>query len=220
MTNQTPKRKKKNLGCFLLFMFPLTLVILSLLIGIFSFYFSRSQYIEWEESFEADKLSSSYTYPERNKKLDESISSKLEQFIDPNSNTPYIRLNKEEFSYLLTKEYAESLPDNFNLEKTYTILHENEFSFYMKVKYKERTLPWIRIDLSKIGEEGFEFRAENLYIGSWNSDEKGVYFIKNSINEGLREAYLLIEQSHFTGRTIENIEIEDNEVIIRGGSYH
>jgi len=53
-------------------------------------------------------------------------------------------------------------------------------------------------------------------LGGYDISDFGFSSIVRNLNKGVREALLLISQKDFTGRRIINIELDDDNIVIKG----
>ena len=77
-------------------------------------------------------------------------------------------------------------------------------------------LPWLRLDVAKDTIESAQLYVSNIYVGNQLIPEKIVSSVKAQINKGISDALILVSENNFLGRTITNIELLDEKIVVKG----
>jgi len=212
--NSNRMKKKKRVG----FMFFAIFIAMFGLLLIGAGYFVSKIYGDWRDGFEHVRLSTDFFYvgSEEYVEYGKSLDDKLGEFQESLEMTDFVELYPEEVLVLFNRTVFNK--DNSDWEPIrYT--YENEEStwvIYMEVMYKKRLMPWIVFKVHKDPIESPELYIEELSIGDFSLDSYGFGFIRDNMNIGYSDAINSINESGFTGRVWQNIELELDRMIIKG----
>ncbi len=216
--NSTGKKTRKigNAGCFFAIAIPLSFVIISFVAFLIISLILRSEYRNWEDRFENSHLSEDFTYVQDSEEILEGVSQKVEEFSESSEETTSLELTPVEVFWVFARQFENSVTENISVERGYVDSDYGTWSIYLQTKYKERTLPWIVIHLEKEEGEGVEIFVSAISLGSYNITDFGLRKTVEEVNAGLSDAFTLVNQSDFTGRRFENIELEPSMMTIKG----
>ena len=96
---------------------------------------------------------------------------------------------------------------------------QGKWKIFVKTKVGDFNVPWIAFDIIKDNMETAQVYVGSIYIGDYNITD---YLPKNSINDinkGISDAIILFNENLFSKRYIQNIELEDTNVVIKGVLY-
>lgn len=207
---------KSRAGCFFAIAIPVSFTIITLLAVLIVFLILRSEYKGWAERFENSHLSEDFTNVEDSEEVLENVNSKVEEFAKSSDDVSSLELNPVEVFWVFTQQLENSLNENIKVQRGYVDSDYGAWSIYLQAKYKERTLPWVVIHLEKEEGEGVEIFVSAISLGSYNITDFGLRSTVEEVNAGLSDAFVLINQSDFTGRRFENIELEPAMMTIKG----
>ena len=91
--------------------------------------------------------------------------------------------------------------------------------FYFQFKYKTYTLPWVLINLQKDDLETAEVYVTDMFIGNLSFSSFGLKPFIDNINDGIRNAIILVNENQFSGRKIKNIELLEDGFVIKGEKH-
>lgn len=140
------------------------------------------------------------------------IDSKIKKFVF-SDNDGYMELSsKEVIVFLLDNiEPAGSL----KLDDICISSGKGLWKVYLNLKFDSLNLPWFEIDIVKDQRETAELYVENIFVGDINVPPVFSKGILASMNKGISDALLLVSENNFIGRSINNIELLENGVVVR-----
>lgn len=92
------------------------------------------------------------------------------------------------------------------------------WSIYLKINVQNIPIPWVRIDIAKDNMETAQLYVNNIYIGKYLLPEKFSENIKTQLNKGISDALTLVNENNFIGRKIQNIELLDTKIVVKGST--
>lgn len=213
---KSKKQNKRKTPVFLLTIVSMFLIILmSVLVLWFAIY---REYIKWEESFQ-NSIDKETIVLLSDTKLKDSGTKKLEKFSTSINKIDFVELSDREFTYLVGESLDTSLPLGIKYEQGYVESDWATWNIYVKTKFKNTNLPWIRLKIMKDNTESPEIYVKTISLGNFDLTDYGLKIVINNVNKGIREAILLVNESDFTGRVFRNIELEKGKVTIKGEKY-
>lgn len=140
------------------------------------------------------------------------IDSKIKKFVF-SDNDGYMELStKEVIVFLLDNiEPAGSL----ELDDICISSGKGLWKVYLNLKVDSLNLPWFEIDIVKDQRETAELYVDDIFVGDMNIPPVFSKGILSSMNKGVSDALLLVSENNFIGRSINNIELLENGVVIR-----
>lgn len=210
------KRNKKGPGCFFLIAIPLTLMVIVLLVVLGAFYFIKKDYDIWSNDFEGKHLSSDYVVIEDDEELQESVDVKVEEFDASQEEVDFIELTTDEVLYVFGSQLSDSLPYGVKVDRLIAQTNPNDWDIYIQMVFKNTRLPWLRVNIEKDNIETAELYISEMFVGPYDLDEWVGINLRVSINKGLSDALILVNENDFSGRTFENIELEEDGVVVKG----
>lgn len=217
-TNQKFKRKKKKSGfkTFLAFLFIFFISLLLVLVGLS--YLGYSKYSEWRDGFENTRLSDEFYYvgSEDFQLAEKNLNKKLQKFQESEEDVDFVELEINEVIALLDNTLFTDENGDWQSIRYAVETQEGQWTVYAEFTYKHRILPWLIFTIDKDPIETPELYISDISIGNLDLDNFGLEFIKEKVNDGYSEAIVNINESGFTGRVWQNIELEAYSVIIKG----
>lgn len=214
------KRKKKEgikrAGCFFAIAIPISFIIITFLAGLIVFLVLRGEYRGWAQRFEGSHLSSDFVYIDDSKEIKESLEKKIEKFSTSSEDTDSLELSTEEVFVAFADQLESSVPEKINIYRGYVDSDYGSWNIYVQSKYGKRLLPWVTVHLNKDEGEGIQLYVSSISFGNYDISDFGMSRVIENVNKGLTDAFVLVNQSEFTGRTFENIELEPGMMIIKG----
>lgn len=218
MNSNTHKKKSGFVILFIVFLvFLATFGLLTIGVG----YLAYRQYNTWRTEFENTHLSDDYlqTNSKVYKDADKSLQEKLVKFQDSEEQTDFVELTVDEFTVLFNEVLKESLGKDIKPQRYYVEASEGRWVVYTQLLYKKNTLPWVVITVDKDPIETPELFVSDIKMGDTSIKSYGFGSVITKINEGYSESISNINESGFTGRRWQNIELEDDGVVIKGELY-
>lgn len=214
------KRKKKErikrAGCFFAIAIPISFLVITLLASLIVFLILRGEYRGWAERFEGSHLSSDFVYIKDSKAIEESLEEKVKEFSASKEETSSLELSPNEVFVAFADQLENSIPENIDVYRGYVDSDYGSWNIFVQSKYGERVLPWVIVHLNKDEGEGIQLYVSSISLGNYDISDFGMGNIIENVNRGLTDAFVLVNQSDFTGRIFENIELEPGVMIIKG----
>ncbi|MCC7289697.1 hypothetical protein IT417_00365 [bacterium] len=173
------------------------------------------EYKAWEKDFEEGKDEGSYIVLS-DTSLRDNAEKKLLIFSKSNTKVDFVELSDREFLFLIGESLNTSLPLGIQYKKGYVESNKGFWDVYVQTNLKSFELPWLVFRLQKDQTETPQIYVDRMSVGNFDFTDYGAGLVINKINKGINEAILLVNESDFTGRVFQNIELEKGKVIIKG----
>jgi hypothetical protein len=214
------KRKKKGelkrAGCFFAIAIPVSLVVITFLAALIVFLILRGEYRGWVDRFEGSHLSNDFIYVEDSEEIEKSLEEKVMKFSQSGNDVESMELSTQEVFIAFADQFESSIPENVNVYRGYVDSDYGSWNIYVQTKHRDRLLPWVIVNLNKDEGEGIQLYVSSISLGSYDLTDFGLKSIVDNVNKGLTDAFVLVNQSDFTGRIFENIELESGVMVIKG----
>lgn len=142
------------------------------------------------------------------------IDSKIKKFVLSNSENEFVELTREEVLYLLSQNVQTA--GGLEVQNICIDAEKSLWKIYFNTRLDVFNIPWVRLDVVKENRETAELYVKDIYIGDMLIPESFVKSVIVEINRGISDAVLLVNENAFLGRTIKNIELMADRVIIKG----
>jgi hypothetical protein len=201
----------KRLGWSFYILPPILLVVsfLSFLIFLFA-----KNYQSWEETFPSSDI---FILEIPNDQI--SLDGKIREYNEEGKEYSFIEFTKEESLFLLSDATGNSLPDWVELEKTGLYTSKGLWKFYLKTKAFSFEMPWLEIILKKEDVQSVEIFVEDVSIGDLSLKNIGFSSVVSKIDDGFGRAIRLVNDGNFAGRVFENIELGDENLVIKSRNF-
>lgn len=190
--------------------FLLSLIIFFLLfIGYLSL-----RYMNWEKEFEKG-INTAYVI---NQTGAESIDlgGKIAKFALSTEDVSSLELNVTEIGSVIYNTLDSYFGENINVERIYIQPSESRWVIYTDLMYKNFSV-WISVDINKDNIQSAQLYTTEIKVGPF--DVSDISDIDVKINKGIGEAVITLNENGLVGRYIENIELLDDSVILKGSRY-
>lgn len=141
----------------------------------------------------------------------EETAKKIVLFTLSDKDTEYLELTSYELGGLLL-QVASSYP----VEHIYIYPSLGVWKVYANVKYKNIPV-WLSVDLNKDDMQTAQLYVTNVYFGPYEIGN--IFNITDMINTGIADALLTVNENGFSGRYLENIELLEDKVVVKGSKY-
>jgi hypothetical protein len=193
----------------------LSIILLFLFTLLFIFIKSKA----WERNFEAD-INPEYiaNQPEE---FEESLNEKVEEYVLSQEDTDFISFTPKEVAQIVYGSISEMVEDS-SVEIT-NIYVEPSVGIWkvcarLKLKDIERLKIWICADITKDNIQTAQLYITDLTVQGFSA--RKIYpQILTDINQGIAEALVTANENGFVGRIFENMELLENNLIIKGSLY-
>ncbi|HBB64945.1 MAG: hypothetical protein UR34_C0007G0011 [candidate division WS6 bacterium GW2011_GWC1_33_20] len=188
-------------------------VIGILLLSIFLFFvYLKLRYDSWEKEFVSNQ-NSEYLIS-KDSEID--IKSKLAQFTLSYSDSEFLRLDVREVGILLFSTLQKYIGEEAELKYIYIEPADSKWIIYSNLGYKGAYI-WVSLDLNKDSMQTAQLYSTNVSVGPFSIGN--LSNVVESINKGIGEAVVTVNENGFVGRYLENIELLDDSVVIKGSRY-
>ena len=190
--------------------FLLSLIIFFLLfIGYLSL-----RYMNWEKEFEKG-INTAYVI---NQTGAESIDlgGKIVEFTLSTDDVSSLELNVSEIGSVIYSTLDSYSGENVNVERIYIQPSDSRWVIYTDLMYKSFSV-WISIDINKDNIQSAQLYTTEIKVGPF--DVSDISDIDVKINKGIGEAMVTLNENGLVGRYIENIELLNDSVILKGSRY-
>lgn len=197
----------------IIFLISLIFIFLILTLVLSGTYFV-TRYQQWEREFNKD-LKSEYIVNSQSTK-DIKIDERIAKFILSLEDTQSLTLTPKEVGVVLFSTVDEYLEEDFHLNRMYIVPSENKWMIYIEVRYKDTYL-WFSFDLNKDDIQSAQIYTTSVNIGPFNLNEYTK--LVDMINTGISEAIVSLNENGFLGRYVENIELLQEGLVLKGSRY-
>lgn len=188
-----------------------TFVILILVVICLVVFF---RYKSWAKEFESDMDSTQLITSESIEEID--LEERITEFALSQEDTESLRLSKSEIGSVLFTTIEAYLKEDIYLDSMYISSEKNRWEIYLKVGYED-ILIWSSFDINKDDIQSAQIYTSAIYIGPY---EISKYIdVVEMVNKGIAEAIITLNENGFVGRYIENIELLDNAIVLKGSRY-
>ena len=192
------------------------LILLVILLSFLLYLFIRMNL--WEREFQAN-INPDYLITEISN--NEDLVKKITLYTVSPEETNFVTFTPKEIGQLIFNSLDEATGDNqLNITDIYIMPSKGKWKVCVRVKLENFEVfnPWICIDVTKD-----EMETAQLYVSKFTFqgiDVGKIYKpILVNINKGLAEALVTVNENGFVGRTLENIELSEKELILKGTKY-
>ena len=187
---------------FLLYIFFVFTILLTILVVSCVYIFLK--YRSWEKEFESN-INTEYLIDERIVKFTLSL-----------LDTESLSLEVKEIGSILFTTVDSYLGEEISLKKIYVEPSDKVWNIYFKVGYQDLEL-WFSFDINKDDIQSAQLYTKYVYIGPF---EIGRYTdLVSLINKGIGESIVTLNENGFVGRYIENIELLEGGIVLKGSRY-
>lgn len=184
-----------------------------LLIAIVSFILV-SNYKTWERRFERNI--NEYNLAILPYESDGSVEMKIAKFTLSNKNTESLILSPYEISSLILLTSKEYFDKDITVRRVYVEPGNFRWNIYMEFVYKKYSV-WFSVDINKDDMQTAQFYITDIKLGNYSL---GRYFdLVYQINTGIANSILTVNENGFSGRYLENIELMEDKIVVKGSRY-
>ena len=188
--------------------FSVLLIIFFLIIGVIAV--PVISYFVWQNNLQKEI---GQLHCKSNLSADISLVEKFKDFVLSEDDVTFVELNPDEVALLLGNT---NIINGGTIENVCVMPHEDVWNVLVKVNLQGISLPWIRLDVAKDSIESAQLYVSNIYVGNQLLPEQIVSSLKSQINKGISDALILVSENNFLGRTITNIELLGNKIVVKG----
>jgi len=188
--------------------FSVLLIIFFLILGVIAV--PVISYFVWQNNLQKEI---GQLHCKSNLSADISLDEKFKDFVLSEDDVTFVELNPDEVALLLGNT---NIINGGTIENVCVMPHEDVWNVLVKVNLQGIPLPWIRLDVAKDSIESAQLYVSNIYAGNQLLPEQIVSSLKSQINKGISDALILVSENNFLGRTITNIELLGDKIVVKG----
>jgi len=143
------------------------------------------------------------------------IADRIKNFVLSDLFSEFVTFSRKEMLYLLKDSM--STVSGLDVQDICLVSDKGVWKVYAHSKIKSLQLPWIGVDIVKDNRETAELYSKNIYIGDMKVPDTLARKPLEKINKGISDALILVTENGFLGKTIENIDLLKDSIVIKGG---
>jgi len=184
-----------------------------LLLLIFLPIFLTGMYLLWEREFSSNLSSKSCV---SNNQVEEiSFDERIRNFVFSSDRSDYIQFTKGEILYLISSELKKEEGD-IVVKDMCVDSSKGVWKVYLNLTVAGIKNVWFIFDIIKDDRETAELYVDNLYLGNFQLPSFISSSLKEKINKGISDAIVLVNENSFSGRSITNIELLEEDIVVKG----
>lgn len=189
----------------------ISILTIGVLISLGYMYF---KYRNWEKSFEQDINIDNLIDQDIAKSVD--LGAKISTFALSAEDVEFLQLDISEIGSEIYNTLDSYLGDKLILEKIYILPSNSKWVIYSQVRY-EKFLIWFSFDVNKDSIQSAQIYVTQINIGPFRIS-KYVNWV-DAVNTGIADSIITLNENGLVGRYIENIELLNNSVVLKGSRY-
>jgi len=189
------------------------LLIVILFLLVFSIGYLSIRYFSWKSTFFANRENLTCTSDDD---YDDEINivDRVKNFVLSGGKTEFMTFTRKELLSILRNSIKES--DTVQVEDMCLTSERGMWKVYIHPKVGVLQFPWIGVDIVKDERETAELYSRNVYIGDIGVPKDVVRRFLGEMNKGFSDGLLLVIENNFLGKSIQNIELLGDSVVIKG----
>ncbi len=184
-----------------------------LLLLIFLPIFLTGMYLLWEREFSSNLSSKSCVSSNQVKEI--SFDERIRNFVFSSDRSDYIQFTKGEILYLISSELKKEEGD-IVVKDMCVDSSKGVWKVYLNLTVAGIKNVWFIFDIIKDDRETAELYVDNLYLGNFQLPSFISSSLKEKINKGISDAIVLVNENSFSGRSITNIELLEEDIVVKG----
>jgi len=172
------------------------------------------EYRNWEKLFEKEINTIFVIDTQRANKTD--LGEKISTFALSTKDVEFLELKVEEIGSEIFKTLDTYLGEKINLEKIYIVPSYSKWIIYSQVKY-ERVLVWFSFDVNKDNIQSAQIYVTEINVGPFKVSDYTNWV--DAVNTGIADSIVTLNENGLVGRYIENIELLNTSVVLKGSRY-
>ena len=170
-------------------------------------------YLLWERDFSSNLSNKSCV--SNNSIKDISLDDRIRNFVLSSNRSDYIKFTKGEILYLISsgfgKEDSEIIVKDMCVDSS-----KGNWGVYLNMTVLGIENVWFIFDVIKDNRETAELYIDNLYLGNFHLPSFVCSILKEKIKKGISDAIILVNENSFSERSITNIELLEEDIVIKG----
>ena len=188
-----------------IFLFVSVTILFSLAFVVYNYFTWRNEYIEQNDSVICSEDIEGKDY---------SIEEKVKAFVLSFEKSDFVSFTPEEILQLMNENIV--LSGNLKLQGICLGPNDSHWKVYFNTKLGFINIPWIGLNVVKEKRETAELYVDEVLLGGLKIPQLFVEKIISDINMGISDGVVLMNENSFLGRTIINIELMKENVVVKG----
>lgn len=188
-----------------IFLFVSVTILFSLAFVVYNYFIWRNEYIEQNDSVICSEDIEGKDY---------SIEEKVKAFVLSFEKSDFVSFTPEEILQLMNENIV--LSGNLKLQGICLEPNDSHWKVYFNTKLGFINIPWIGLNVVKEKRETAELYVDEILLGGLKIPQLFVEKIISDINMGISDGVVLMNENSFLGRTIINIELMKENVVVKG----
>lgn len=188
-----------------IFLFVSVTILFSLAFVVYNYFIWRNEYIEQNDSVICSEDIEGKDY---------SIEEKVKAFVLSFEKSDFVSFTPEEILQLMNENIV--LSGNLKLQGICLEPNDSQWKVYFNTKLGFINIPWIGLNVVKEKRETAELYVDEVLLGGLKIPQLFVEKIISDINMGISDGVVLMNENSFLGRTIINIELMKENVVVKG----
>ena len=173
----------------------------------------------WRKEFESS-INSEYVV-DQTSEIEERLNERIEEYILSGDKTDFIIFTPQEVSQIIFNSLTDITADGWiEITSVYVKPAERIWNIcaLMNLQGNRKLKAWVCTDVTKDDMQTAQLYITNLAI---QGVDIGTVFpsILTKVNQGIAEALVVANENGFVGRVLENMEIEREQLIVKGSLY-
>ena len=189
------------------------ILVIFLLLVILTPVFLTGIYLLWEREFSSNLSSKSCV--SNNEVKEVSFDDRIRDFVFSSDRSDYIQFTKGEVLYLISSEFGKE-EGEIVVKDMCVDSSKGVWKVYLNLTVAGIRNVWFIFDVIKDDRETAELYVDNLYLGNFQLPQFISSSLKEKINKGISDAILLVNENSFSGRSITNIELLEEDIVVKG----
>ena len=187
--------------------------ILAIIILLVSYFTIR--YFTWRNTFFNDSENTTCTNDEDYEQEDINIFDRIENFVLSKDRTEFMTFTRKELLFVLRDSFKDN--DTLKIQDMCLSSQRGMWRVYMHPKIEFLQLPWIGVDIMKDEMQTAEVYSRGMYVGDMKVPTSIAKKSIEQVNRGISDALILVTENGFLGKTIRNIDLLKDSIVIKGG---
>mgnify|MGYP001198640574 CR=1 FL=1 len=170
-------------------------------------------YLLWQKEFASNLSTKSCV--SNNEVKEVSFDDRIRDFVFSSDRSDYIQFTKEEVLHLISSEFGKGEADII-VEDMCVDSAKGVWKVYLNMTVAGIKNVWFIFDIIKDDRETAELYVDNLYLGNFQLPSFISSSLKEKINKGISDAIVLVNENSFSGRSITNIELLEEDIVVKG----
>jgi hypothetical protein len=149
------------------------------------------------------------------------LNKKIEEYVTNEEDIDFVSFTPKEVAQVIYTSLSEMTEESgFEISNVYTNPSKNTWEVCVLIRVKDlfKINIWVCTDVSKDNMQTAQlyttnFKVQGISVGNIFPS------MVSSINQGIAEALVTVNENRFVGRKFENIELEDDQLIVKGSLY-